>query len=136
MVFSVPKHLLYQLSIGGPGKIVEIDESLFIKIKHNRGKQLKIKRIWVFNGAERGTRSFFFVKKETLLSLIFKHIAAGLIIYSDMFKSYIDICKLNKSFKHQMVNHSLNFVDPQTGVHTNNNKSTWKTGKIKINVWS
>jgi hypothetical protein len=47
--------------IGGPGKIVEIDESLFTKIKHNRGKQLKIKRIWVFGGVERGTRNFFFL---------------------------------------------------------------------------
>ena len=125
------------IAIGGPGKIVEIDESLFTKIKHSRGKQLKIKRIWVFGGVERGTRNcFFFVvkdrKKETLLSLIFKHIAAGSIIYSDMWKSYIDICKLNKSFKHQMVNHSLHFVDPQTGVHTNNIESTWKTGKMKI----
>ena len=31
-----------------------------------------------------------------------------------------------------MVNHSLHFVDPQTGVHTNNIESTWKTCKIKI----
>ena len=41
--------------IGGPGSIVEIDESLFTKIKHNRGRQMKIKRLWVFGGIERGT---------------------------------------------------------------------------------
>ena len=31
-----------------------------------------------------------------------------------------------------MVNHSLHFVDPYTGVHTNNIESTWKTCKMKI----
>ena len=57
--------------IGGAGVVVEIDESLFTKIKHNRGRQLKIKRIWVFGAIERDTRKcLFFVvnnrKKETL----------------------------------------------------------------------
>ena len=83
--------------IGGPGKIVEIDESLFTKIKHNRGRQFKIKRIWVFGAIERGTKKclFFVVKKETLFDLIIQHIAAGSIVNSDMWKAYMDIVKVN-----------------------------------------
>jgi hypothetical protein len=67
-----------------------------------------------------------------LLDLIIKHIAPGSIVYSDMWKAYMDIVKVDKNFKHLMVNHSLHFVDPKTGVHTNNIESTWKTCKMKI----
>ncbi len=71
-------------------------------------------------------------KKETLLNLIFNHIDAGSIIYSDMWKAYNDISKLDKNFTHKMVNHSLHFVDPTTGTHTNTIESMWKTCKMKI----
>ena len=42
------------LQIGGPGVIVEIDESLMAKVKHHKGKDLKRKQIWVFGMKERG----------------------------------------------------------------------------------
>ena len=37
--------------IGGPGIVVELDESKFGKRKDNRGK--KVKGAWVFGGVER-----------------------------------------------------------------------------------
>ena len=66
---------LGDIVIGGHGRIVEIDESLYTKNKDNRQKQFNIKRILVFGGVERDTRNcLFFVvtdrTKETLLSII------------------------------------------------------------------
>jgi hypothetical protein len=42
------------------------------------------------------------------------------------------IRKLDKSFEHQTVNHSLNFVDPETLAHTNSIESVWNSGKIQF----
>ncbi|KAK3917975.1 Elongation factor 4 [Frankliniella fusca] len=41
--------------IVGPEKTVEIDESLFNKSKHNKGKK-SVCQQWVFSGAEQGSR--------------------------------------------------------------------------------
>lgn len=40
--------------MGGKGKVVEIDESLFVKVKHWKGKDLKRKQVWIFGLTERG----------------------------------------------------------------------------------
>ena len=45
--------------IGGPGIVVEVDESKFGKRKYNRGR--KVDGCWVFGGIERvGKKVFFF----------------------------------------------------------------------------
>ena len=44
---------MYTLQIGGPGKVVEIDESKFGRRKYNRGRYQE--GHWVFGGVERGT---------------------------------------------------------------------------------
>ena len=47
----------HKILLGGPGKIVEIDESMFSKIKHHRGKDMKKmskkEQLWVFGMKER-----------------------------------------------------------------------------------
>ena len=117
--------------IGGPGIIVEIDESKFAKRKYHRGHEVKLG--WVFGGRERedGRNCFMVVVEDrsaaTLLTLIQKHIARGSIIYSDCWKAYSKLEELG--YSHLTVNHSENFKDPETGCHTNGIEGDWQKAK-------
>ncbi|KAK4476182.1 hypothetical protein MN116_001396 [Schistosoma mekongi] len=59
----------------------------------------------------------------TLLALVEKYILPGTIIYSDNFKAYELLS--NMGYVHKVVMHRKRFVDPSTGVHTNNIESMW-----------
>lgn len=112
--------------IGGPGYTVEIDEAKFGKRKYNRGRL--VDGVWVFGGVCRETKECFLVPvakrdRDTLIPLILKHILPGTTIISDCWKSYEILSEMD--FTHLTVNHSLNFVDPDTGAHTQNIESTW-----------
>lgn len=112
--------------IGGEGKIVEIDEAKIGKRKYNKGRYLHGQ--WVFGGIERGTRKFFMVAvedrtSETLVNIIKNKIRPNTTIYSDCWKSYDNLDK--EGYSHLTVNHSLNFVEPQTGTHTQNIERMW-----------
>lgn len=108
------------LVLGGRGKIVEIDESLYARVKYNKGKDLKKGQIWVFGLVERGDPSRCYMsivpdrEAPTLLNIIYNRCHPGTIIYSDCWSSYNKISKL-KEFDHKTVNHSVNFIDPESG---------------------
>jgi transposase-like protein len=124
------------------GRVVEIDESLFVKVKHFKGKDLKRPQVWVFGMYERPLREsdnrrclFIPVPKRdafNLLNIIYKHIEPGSVIISDCWKAYNEISSLDKSFEHLTVNHSLHFVDPDTQAHTNGVESIWNSAKIQF----
>lgn len=117
------------MMIGGENKTVEIDETLYSKRKYNRGRMLKEQ--WVFGGICRETKEVFLYAVErrdraTLESCIKANILPGTTIISDMWKSYANIQSIpGYNFKHLIVNHSENFVDPITGAHTQQIESTW-----------
>jgi len=80
------KNTLY---VGGPGLIVEIDESKFGRRKYHRGH--RVEGQWVFGGVERGTGRCFLVPvekrdKDTLLTIIKEWILPGTLIISDCWK--------------------------------------------------
>lgn len=112
--------------IGGPNCVVEVDEAKFGKRKFNRGRIVEGQ--WVLGGICRETRDAFLVPVEdrsaaTLLPIIMKHVAPGSVIYTDEWRAYAQLC--DSGFTHGTVNHSLHFVDPESGVHTNTIESTW-----------
>ena len=50
----------YPVKLVGLKTIVEIDDSLFAKVKSHRGKDLKRKQVWVFGLSERKTGKCYF----------------------------------------------------------------------------
>jgi len=105
--------------IGGPGKIVEIDETVVTKRKYHRGA-LRAEEYWVFGGVQRDdhTKCFLIPVKrrdaETLLPILARHIAEGTTIISDGWAAYGGIQKIKElqtgcqAYSHFTVIHSEN----------------------------
>lgn len=113
---------------------MEIDETLLTRRKYNRGRL--VGEQWIFGGIERGSGKIFVVPVErrnadTLLPLIQQHILPGTSIISDLWAAYGRIPQLPEGYEHLTVNHSENFVDPETGAHTNAIESTWQKLKYR-----
>jgi len=77
--------------LGGPGKVVEVDEAKFGKRKFHRGR--RVNGVWIFGILERGSNNCVVMPvedrtEETLLSEIVKYVAPGATIISDCWASY------------------------------------------------
>jgi hypothetical protein len=81
-----------EYTLGGINRIVEIDESLFIKVKHHRGKDMNRPAVWIFGLLERPVdrqierpRVLFIIVPSrdafNLLNVIYKHVAPNTMIY-------------------------------------------------------
>ena len=68
----------------------------------------------------------------TLLPIIQSHVAPGTIIHSDQGSMYNRVSTLLGVASHGTVNHSIEFVNSTTGVHTQNIESYWNRTKTKL----
>jgi transposase-like protein len=123
------------LKIGGPGHVIQIDESLFARVKHNVGKDLRRKQVWNFGLTDTKTGEAYMEivpdrTAKTLLRIIHQHVLPGSTIYSDKWSSYNKIRDLN--FQHQSVNHTYNFIEPGTLTCTNTIESLWCAAKMRF----
>lgn len=148
--------------MGGPGHVVQIDESLFRgRRKYNRGRLLqadgvpgrmpnnhgqRVEGPWVFGLLHAGTgelRLFHVDRRDaaTLLPLIVENVAPGTTIWSDEWAAYAGIPACQDTpqngggpmgYIHQSVNHSVNFVDPMTGANTQKLEREWERCKLKL----
>ena len=116
--------------IGGPNTTVEIDESKFGKRKYNVGRVIEGQ--WILGGICRESKDFFMVPVQkrdaaTLLQVIKDKISPGTTIISDCWRAYN--CLQNEGYQYLKVNHSVNFVDPISGAHTNTIERKWRDAK-------
>lgn len=116
--------------IGGENVVVEIDESKFGHRKYNVGRA--VDGTWILGAVERGSNKSFFEpvldrSEATLIAVIKRRILPGTIILSDMWKGYANLDQ--EGFCHMTVNHSINFVDPETLAHTQRIECEWSVQK-------
>jgi IS1 family transposase len=116
--------------IGGPGTIVEIDETLIVKRKYDRGRMLT--EGWLFGGIERRSDGVFncFMRvvynrsAAQLTHLIQQHVELGTTIMTDGWAAYVNLGTMG--YFHQVVIHADNFISPDdASVHTQTIESTW-----------
>ena len=122
---ATSNHLLRNpMQIGGPGRVVEIDELVIAHRKYHCGH--RVPAHWAFGGINPVSNLGFLVLVDdrsaaTLLPLIQQFIAPGSIIHSDEWAAYRNIAQMNMvpPYQHLTVDHTVNFVDPLTGCTTN-----------------
>ena len=117
-----------------------ISESVTIVsyLQYHRGRA-PANETWVFGMADTSqTPALGFMQivssrdAATLLPIIAAHVAPGTEIHSDQWRAYNRVGSLPGVAGHSTVNHSLHFVDPSTGTHTQNIESYWNRVKCKL----
>lgn len=113
--------------IGVPDIIVQVDETKIGKRKYHRGH--RVEGAWVIVGVELTGERLVFAEvvedrsEATILNVLRRHIAEGSIIRTDYWRGYSSISRVF-NIRHETVNHSQFFTDPETGVNTNTVEGT------------
>ena len=109
-----------------------------ITIQHHRGRPTTAEQ-WVFGLVDTSQSPALGIMElvpsrdaATLLPIIQQHVRPGTVIWSDEWAAYRRVQQLAPVAMHATVNHSIEFVDPNTGVHTQNIESYWNRVKTKI----
>lgn len=129
----------HPIQLGGDGVICQIDESQFqSKPKHHRGRQLHADDVWVFGIVDIShTPAVGYMEivarrdANTLLPIVQRVCHPGTIIHSDQWAAYNQL-QNGYGYDHGWVNHTFNFVDPNTGIHTQHIEGYWSKHKQRI----
>lgn len=70
--------------------------------------------------------------RQELLPIIVRHVRRGTAIISDEWRAYRRALT-EEGFDHYTVCHKRNFVNPNTGAHTQNLERAWQT--YKVDIW-
>ncbi|KAH9364809.1 hypothetical protein HPB48_007100 [Haemaphysalis longicornis] len=149
----VQEELRARPPLGGPNQVVQVDECLMRgKRKGNRGRLLTgdgvtrstvDKGPWVFGMVCVETKEVRLFKVDaqdavTLGEKITQNIAPGTTIHSDEWAAYncipnlVDAAGSSMNYVWKTVNHTNNFVDPNTGTHTQNIESFWQKARRRL----
>ena len=103
-----------------------------MKRKYNRGHHVKGQ--WVVNVVERGSgKTFLVAVHDRTTDTLISSIHPGTTIISDCWASYSTVSE--EGYQHKTVNHSITFVDPVIGAHTNTVDSTWRHVQASLAKW-
>ena len=113
-------------------------KNIYYSLQYHRGRPARSEQ-WVFGMVDTSQTPALGVMTmvaqrdaATLLPIICRHVRPGSIVWSDEWAAYRRIQQQTPASQHQTVNHSIHFVDPTTGVHTQNVESYWNRVKTKF----
>jgi len=124
-----------QQPIGGPGTVVEIDESLFMQRKYHRGEHNP--HDWYLGLIERGNKQNLILlpvfndrSRAHLEPLIQQWVLPGTRIITDGWAAYRQLGNLPEGYTHDVVNHSIEFVNPiDRSINTQAIEGLWAHAK-------
>lgn len=128
------------ISLGGPGKIVQVDETMLNhKVKAHRGRAPR-EQVWalgIVDCSYKPAKGFMCLienkSAEVIMPIIKKHVREGSIIYTDEAKVYMKLGEC-PGFKHKSIIHKYKFVDYEAKVHTQNIESFNNKVKLRIKM--
>jgi len=113
--------------IGGPGVVIQVDETKMGQRKFHRGH--RVAGAWVLVGVEESAERRMFAEvvadrsAETIAEILGRHVAEGSKLQTDCWRAYRPVAEMY-GIEHRTVNHSLGFKDYVMGVHTNHVEGT------------
>ena len=110
--------------------IVEVDETKYFHRKYARRQWHE--GHWVYEGTERGNPHNAFLQEVpdrrtvTLNPILQQFVAQDTMVNTDQWTAYNGIAQLPEGYGHTIINHSVNFVDPDNlAAHTQGVESFW-----------
>ena len=107
-----------------------------VSLQYGRGRRAA-HDTWVFGlitTEYRPARGYFKVVKRrnaaTLLPIVERCLLPGSEVHTDDWGAYRGLARLPNVWRHKVVVHANNFVDPRTGVHTQEVESCWNQLKL------
>ena len=155
------KLLAAPIILGGPGKFVQTDDSLFVHTRKVATNHITfhsyslLSPAWSWLSTSTGTVAVGYMElvqdrtAATLLTIISAHVAPGIEIWSDQWALYHNVGRIPGVTAHRTVNHSIQFVTDKfiyyqgsvdlilhcfiaSGVRINTMESYWNRCKTKI----
>uniref|UniRef100_A0A0L8FHC4 ISXO2-like transposase domain-containing protein n=1 Tax=Octopus bimaculoides TaxID=37653 RepID=A0A0L8FHC4_OCTBM len=119
--------------LSGPSHEVEKEESLYFKRKSHVGRIGH--QTWVVGCYDPTVKKGFLQRvpdrsAATLEAVIIEYVLPGTIVHTDKWGSYRNPQQLG--YIHKTVNHSTNFVNPETGACTNHMEAYWSQIKRRL----
>ncbi|CAN7979047.1 unnamed protein product, partial [Ixodes persulcatus] len=130
------KELVQSQRMGGPNKVVQIDEA-----RHNNYGN-RIDEPWVLGMICEGTKELrvFYVQRRdarTLGDQIRHNVAPGTTVFTDEWRGYVCVDSLRDGngpmgLDHLTVNHSQRFIDPIPKANTQLIEQSWEKSKLYL----
>ncbi|KAG0438980.1 hypothetical protein DMUE_2748 [Dictyocoela muelleri] len=127
------------IKFGGSGSVVQVYETMLnhnVRAHRGRSPNNKILAITMIDTSTTPVKGYAEVvlsrNSDTLLPIIQRAVADGSNIHTDEWPAYNRLSELG--YNHYKITHKYNFIDPITGIHTQNVESFNNKSKMSIKM--